>query len=357
MIVGIASADYMRADAPENPMDTEHWGGAGWARLGQYVPYLSDDYQVVVGTLWREGTRGFSIENSDKERYRPDVIIMQRMMHEGIADATRDAQRHGQFIINDLDDWFWGLDTSNAAWLASHEKNGSTEHRGHYKTNIAASDMVTVSTPYLAERMKNSVRCPIRVFPNYVDVGRFRPVRQSPLRIPQFGWAGSTGHRSGDLETVAGVLRPAVNNMQIRLHHSGAGGQSMASVLGIPEQQITTTPLCTAVDYPKLLTFDVGIIPLRDTPFNEAKSYIKGLEYAACGIPFIASASSEYTRLWEMWDGCFHLAKRPKDWISGINRYTDYDNRVKDGQTLLDRVWEHDIQFGVQQWRDLLKEL
>jgi hypothetical protein len=38
----------------------------------------------------------------------------------------------------------------------------------------------------------------------------------------------------------------------------------------------------------------VGLVPLTRGPFNEAKSYLKGLEYAAAGIPFIATPTEEY---------------------------------------------------------------
>ncbi len=48
-----------------------------------------------------------------------------------------------------------------------------------YGANIAASSLVTVSTPYLAERLSAKVRCPIVVIPNYVDVSRFTVVGQS----------------------------------------------------------------------------------------------------------------------------------------------------------------------------------
>jgi glycosyltransferase involved in cell wall biosynthesis len=43
--------------------------------------------------------------------------------------------------------------------------------------------------------------------------------------------------------------------------------------------------------------FDIGIAPLDDIVFNHAKSWLKGLEYAALGIPFVASDLPEYVRL------------------------------------------------------------
>ena len=44
---------------------------------------------------------------------------------------------------------------------------------------------------------------------------------------------------------------------------------------------------------------DTGIVPLQRSRFNEAKSNLKGLEYAALGVPFVASPTAEYERLAE----------------------------------------------------------
>lgn len=396
MILGIASADVLLKNAPNNAMSgMTFWGGAGWARIGQYINhYKAAGFDVIVGKLWKESDKGLTIEGEHGARIQPDVVLLQRMMMPNMALAINFAKANGQVVINDVDDWFWGLDTSNQAYIGTHPKtviktprfDGSgqpikdmfgnqmydetmnPENINNYAKTIAASSLVTVSTPYLAERLSARVRVPIEVVPNYVDLSRFRPVVQTP-GVPTFGWAGSLDHRSGDVEQIAGVLRPSVLDGTIHLHHSGdyrhqrrTDGEMLdrypttfAETIGVPDEMVSTLPISPSSEYPKLLTFDVGMVPLRETPFNEAKSDIKGLEYAACGIPFIASASSEYAKLWEDWGGCFHIAKRPKDWISGIKRYTDYRNRLIDGATLLDRVRDRDIRYGASKWIELLQ--
>lgn len=356
MIIGVASADYVRGD--RNPTGEDQWGGAGWARLGQYLPFFrAEGHQVVCGTMWLD--QGvLTVEDAALTRVKPDVLIMQRLMIDGVADAIRVGQAAGQIIINDLDDWYWGLDPSNEAFMGVHPKNVAGENIHHFGPALAASDFMTVSTPYLAERLQRRVRCPIEVIPNYIDVSRFTPVVQSP-GVPLFGWAGSTSHRSGDLETVAGVLRPRIVDGTIRMHHSGdlLASPPMFAALGVEDHLISRTPRVNAADYPSLLTFDVGIIPLRDTPFNHAKSDIKGLEYAAAGIPFIAQDLPSYAKLHKDWEGAFHLAHRPKDWIAGIKRYTSYENRLEDQALILDWVKRRDIQYGAARWLDLLERL
>lgn len=354
MIIGVASADYLRAD--RSPTQVEAWGGSGWARVGQYVDHFrAAGHTVIVGTMWQDNGV-LTIEDSEKVRTQPDVIIMQRIMHDGVAKAMKMGQAAGQVIINDLDDWYWGLDPQNQAFYASHPKYNLDENTRFYGTNLAASNLLVVSTPYLNDRISRRVSCPTVVLPNYIDIARFTPVTQSE-GVPLFGWAGSTGHRSGDIETVAGVLRPRINDGSIKMHHSGDHFSSppLYTMLGVEDEQVSRTPRTTAQDYPSLLTFDVGIVPLRDTPFNYAKSDIKGLEYAASGIPFIAQNSPSYAQLHEEWEGVFHLANRPKDWIAGIKRYQSYENRLRDQALLLDWAKTRDVEYGTQQWLELLE--
>lgn len=42
---------------------------------------------------------------------------------------------------------------------------------------------------------------------------------------------------------------------------------------------------------------DIGLAPLETNRFNQSKSWLKPLEYAACGIPCLTSDHAEYTAL------------------------------------------------------------
>ena len=58
---------------------------------------------------------------------------------------------------------------------------------------------------------------------------------------------------------------------------------------------------------------DIGIVPLSNIPFNHAKSFIKGLEYAAAGVPFISSYSPEYQYLAD--NGIGRIANTQDEWM------------------------------------------
>jgi len=353
MKIGIASADNLRADRSAD--GKEKWGGAGWARIGQYVPHLrAAGHEVVTGIMW-EKDDSIAIEYAKEEFTHPDVLIVQRIMHEGVANTFAKARKQGQIIVQEIDDWYWGLDTRNEAWKATHPKFNDKENTAFYARNVKASDHVWCSTPWIAEKVKERFGVPTVLLPNHIDVGRFTPVEQS-TGVPTFGWTGSTAHRSGDLEQLKGIYGRFIRSGQIKMHHSGARPDAppFHEMVGLAEEDVTRTDGVNVEFYPSLMCFDVGLVPLRDIPFNHAKSEIKGLEYSAAGIPFIASDLPSYRSLHNDWDGLFPLAKRPKDWIKATTSLLDLGRRVEMQEALLERVQTRDISIGAKAMLDVI---
>ena len=347
MKIGIASGDWRVVDGESR------WGGAGWARLGQFVPYLrAAGHEVTVGTLWRHKDVMAVEDWETKRKVIPDVVWLQRIMHATVDETIRMGQRQGQIVINDLDDWYWGLDSRNEAWLASHPKVNDNENTNNYAKAVGASDYITVSTKYLADRIMNKWSPQCVLLPNTIEVDRFTPVEQTDE--PTYGWAGSTAHRSGDLREIRGIWRGI--SPEFGVIHSGhnpySKAETFAEGIGVPEDNVTKIDMATHDKYPELLKMQVGLVPLRDTPFNHAKSYIKGLEYAASGIPFIATPLTEYKVLHEMWEHQFDLAKRPKDWIKALNRMKSISYRYERAAYLQEAVRDHDIRIGADRLLD-----
>lgn len=264
-LIGVASGDWHSKDGKTV------WGGSGWARLGQYIEHL-DQFDWVVGTLVWDHDQ-FKIVDEHENTHSPDALFLHRLMHKGLVDHIKLARKAGQKILNDLDDWYWGLDPRNQAFTASHPKHNDREDRYSYRSIISNSDLLIVSTKYLASRV-DWVKAPITIVENTVDVGRHTPVAMHDDTVPLVGWVGSTNHRSGDLETMRGILSPLWRNGEIRLQHSGfhSSMRSFAEAIGVPEAAIEVRlPLSSHADYPSLLTMDVGIVPLRNAPFNQSK--------------------------------------------------------------------------------------
>ena len=356
MKIGVASADYLRPDRSANGQ--EQWGGAGWARIGQYVPYLREaGHEVTVGTMWKHIDHIVVEDGYTKEKVAPDLLIVQRIMHEGVADTTRMARKNGQVVVHDVDDWYWALDPRNNAWKASHPKYNKDENTNFYANNIRACDLVISSTPYIADRVRDKFGVDTVVLKNTVDTGKFATVDQPDT--PTIGWVGSTAHRSGDLEILTGIFPQFLRNGSIKLLHAGHydGAPKFADALKVDESLVETTPLRPSAEYQHMLTMNVGLVPLNDVPFNHAKSDIKGLEYASAGIPFIASPLSAYQELYDEWGMGFILAKRPRDWVKAITKMLDKGMREEYQSALPELVQQRDIAHGAKALIALLESM
>lgn len=355
MLIGVASADRFAANTM--PDGQEKWGGSGWARIGQYLEPLSKEFEIVVGGLYFEKDHFLVRTDDDAREVEPDVLILQRYMHDTLPNHIYQARAAGQFIINDVDDWYWGLDERNKAFLSCHPKHNPKENFNHYRKIIGASDLVMVSTPFLQDRM-SQINDAVVLVQNYVDIRRFFDNSYDDTHTPLVGWAGSTAHRSGDLEILKGIIGPMWERGEIKLQHSGhvPAHQSFASVIGVPEHAVETLNLVEARDYPSILTMDVGIAPLRDVPFNHAKSEIKLMEYSASGIPWVASPLSAYSALHEEL-GIGRLAKKPQHWINHLRALRDPDTRREEGRACRQAISRRDIEHGVRLWTHILSSI
>jgi glycosyltransferase involved in cell wall biosynthesis len=107
-----------------------------------------------------------------------------------------------------------------------------------------------------------------------------------------------TQTHDADFTIVAGALA--------RLH-SAFGNQVSVDLLGVSSRDdlpkwVTRVPMTVHAvsSYPGFVNWvtqqhwDIGIAPLADTPFNHCKSSIKTLDYAALGLPVLASDRPAY---------------------------------------------------------------
>jgi glycosyltransferase involved in cell wall biosynthesis len=173
------------------------------------------------------------------------------------------------------------------------------------------ADLVTVTTPALAEQYGKHGR--VRVVPNCIPESWLKIPRPDNPK-PVVGWTGVVGTHPGDLEAVGDGVKLAVETAGAIFR--SVGNDHPANVLGIAGQR-DVVPWVDFSDYPHQTSLlDVGIVPLAETPFNEAKSWLKGLEYAALGIPFVASPTGPYHALNR--EGAGVLAHGPHRWREAL---------------------------------------
>lgn len=314
---------------------------AGCAYYRCYLPMAAFGKHALLGMPVWDPHRGFGIKDTEQTGiFGFSIIVLKLIMDAWTPRQIAIAQRLGQKIIVDIDDFHEGLTPANRAFHATDPELNKKSNREHYSKVIVAADAVTVSTPFLYDHYSGQ-RDNVYMVRNGVNMYQFEKRKHTTAK-PVLGWAGAVAYRNNDLEQLRDWLPDFLEEHDLYFHHAGADlfAPSFADVTGINPTRLTTSPLCAVADYAAGLKFDIGLVPLNDIPFNEAKSNIKGLEYAAAGIPFVASPLPEYRLLHE--DGVGLLAATPDDWQAQTAMLMDYKTRKRTaaiGRDTVSRKW------------------
>jgi glycosyltransferase involved in cell wall biosynthesis len=142
---------------------------------------------------------------------------------------------------------------------------------------------VTVATDYLAE-FAHEVHGDVRVYPMMLDPEAY-PVKESrESEKPVLGWLGGRGNLSR-LESVTGALRAAANAAPFRLK---VVSSETFEAPGL-EVESAVHPFSPESEKEDLLSFDIGLLPLRDDAEDRGKFPLKLIQYAAAGLPIVAT--------------------------------------------------------------------
>jgi len=262
-----------------------------------------------------------------------DVIVIQRPLRRLMADVIPFLQQAGVAVVVELDDDFAALSQRNSAWEMANGKVDLDRHWRHLLRACQLADRVTCTTPAIAARYADHGR--VSVIPNYVPEEYLSIAARRPPGTPQLGWSGVLHTHPHDLL----AARPAINSLvrQGLAEFTVVGsGEGVAEQLVIPS--INALGWAPLPEYPeRLQQIDVGVVPLELSAFNEAKSWLKGLEFAAVGVPFLASPTGPYRQLAAL--GIGTLCDSPKHWQAHAKRLlSSSSHRLTEGALHRSRV-------------------
>lgn len=272
--------------------------------------------EVYVDAVFDQKTKMTTVEEIKTDA---DLIIIQRPMDNAFTSLIEQAKRQGIATIVELDDDFDSIHRKNVAYDLI---NGKKEMGPQWVAAAArAADHVTVSTTALAKYAPHGRYTVLR---NCVPKSIFDIKISGPLRDkPTIGWTGTVQTHPVDLLAAKGVVGQVVETNGLPVGIVGDGG-SVREHLGLhSDTPMTVTGWVDIENYYVTMaaTMDIGIVPLEMSPFNQAKSAIKGLEMAALGIPFVATPTREYELL-EI-NGVGKTAKTPGEWRKHLQRWID----------------------------------
>lgn len=274
-----------------------------------------------------------------------DVIIFQRPARKAFVHAIRQAQKQGIACVVEIDDDLSNIDRDNQAFAAL---NGREEHWKYLVEAAAIADWVTVTTPALAARYAPHGRVTIlrNALPSWIfDIEK---LHGDPTRV---GWAGSLASHPHDLEVLGVHLRTV-------MRETGSAFWMLGDQEGVRQQlRLESHDKFVPANWVPIHQYyhelsravDVGVVPLQMTKFNEAKSYLKGLEMAGLGIPFVASPTSEYVYLSSL--GAGSTAGKGIQWQKKLKHLiTDRDYLLEESARVRNAVRELTYENAVEAW-------
>lgn len=311
--------------------------GCGFYRMRAPAAALENeaglDIEFVEGFKALKGVVSGTIRGLE-EPVEADVIVLQRPLARHLAALIPFFQKQGIAVVVDIDDDFSCLHSRHPSWPHVHPRYSPDNNWHHLKAACAAADLVTCSTLALAGRYGS--RGNAIVLPNYVPEW-YLNVPKLPNMTPCVGWAGFTKMHPGDLTATRGGVAEALATLGGKFLAIG-DGEDVARDLELLDDDVVITGPVPIEQYPiTVARLDVGIVPLLPSAFNTAKSWLKGLEYAALGVPFVASMTAEYESLAERLG--FLAAQRGRDWRRMIT--FAYRNREEYGPAGRELVREH----------------
>ena len=169
------------------------------------------------------------------------------------------------------------------------------------------ADAIVASTPALAETLGRPVSA---VLPTIPDTAAFPVVEPRNTLPARLGWVGSQGNL-GALDPIAGVIAgldaDAVARLTVVCSEPWQGG-------------VSSFKLWQRSDDPALFgDFDIGIMPLPDTPYARTKAGFKLLQHMAAGSAVVASPVGINSWLVRE-SGAGLLASTPAEWDAALRR-------------------------------------
>ena len=178
---------------------------------------------------------------------------------------------------------------------------------------MSAATVVVAGNDFIAERARQAGARRVEIVPSVIDLDRYPPppAQASDPRPVVAGWIGIPLN-AHYLEALAPALRSVAD--RVRLHI--VGGTPPAALTGLP---VESFPWTEASEIERIGAFDIGIMPLDDTPWERGKCAYKLLQVMAAGKPVIASpvgANREVVR--PEFNGL--LATTPAQWATALSR-------------------------------------
>jgi glycosyltransferase involved in cell wall biosynthesis len=211
-----------------------------------------------------------------------DLLWMEKEALPWLPAALELALLRGISYVVDLDDaWFHRYDQS--PWAIIRKLMA-----GKIDRLMDRAAVVVAGNQYLADRARSANAKRVEIIPSVIDLNRYRTKTISKnsdrKNTVVIGWIGTpvTARYLAEFEQ---AFRTIAAIRSVKLHVVGASAP--LAFAGLPVATITWNE-ATEVD--AIRAFDIGIMPLDNTPWERGKCAYKLLQVMAAGRPVVASS-------------------------------------------------------------------
>lgn len=185
---------------------------------------------------------------------------------------------------------------------------------------IGNAAIVIAGNSYLADRAEKAGAENVEVLPTVVDFNRYAVRKKTDAKGLVVGWIGSPSTVKY-LNSLTPVFTKLVKKYDFTLRVIG-------SDVEMPGVNIICIPWQEETEVGEIQKFDVGIMPLKDSPWERGKCGYKLIQYMACGIPVIASPVGVNTEIINN-SGSGFLASDEEEWLLSFDKLlSDVNLRV-----------------------------
>jgi GT2 family glycosyltransferase len=260
---------------------------------------------------------------------RYDVIWISREMNPfGPPLLERLLVRRCKRVVFDVDDALHIPDVKGSSFVSHLLRD---RHKFH---KMASSYSVVIcGNKHLASFYQQYSR-EVEVIPTVVDTEEYSRVTPRHAQVPRIGWVGTPLNRQ-HLEMLSPVFARLAEERTFELVVVGLNARLEWQV---PQIRYLDWNLKDEIDF--FTHFDIGIMPLRDSPFARGKCAFKIVQYMASGIPVVASPVGANCDVVENGHNGF-LASTPAEWIDALRTLIDNPGLRREmgenGRRLVDR--------------------
>ncbi len=265
-------------------------------RLGQFVESLSKQGITLTITPASQPEKWPDLSSFDI------VIIQKKLLRLSLVKKVR---REAKRLIFDTDDAIWEPHGRKHFILTR------LRTQARLKAVLSSADLCTVPNEHLRKHLISRTKN-VSLIPMALDSQDWKPPITRPPGPLRIGWTGAPPNLTylTALERTLAKIQKDHPETELIIYC----GQEPTWNLPIKSVHHRYIP---GTEHDVVQHFDIGLLPLPSDNFAAGKSPIKGIQYAACGIPCIASpigATCEIVK-----NGITGLtATSPEDWEAAL---------------------------------------